>query len=52
MSIRSGCFCENLSKPCTYHEGYADGFDEGLLAGGRLMAKVERDQSDFEEFGL
>lgn len=40
------------ADPCDYHEGYYEGTEDAKLTGGKLLAKIERDQSAFEEFGL
>lgn len=37
---RIGCYCENLRKPCTYHEGYADGWEALMQA---LNVDIEDD---------
>jgi flagellar biosynthesis/type III secretory pathway protein FliH len=31
-SVRADCYCGKYRKPCTYHEGYEDGYDQGQRA--------------------
>ena len=42
--LRSGCWCADTRKPCTYHEGWLDGYEHGQRARAmqELVEETER----------
>ena len=38
--VRRGCECEAWPKPCSYHEGFLDGYEEAKLCNCGIRAAM------------
>ena len=46
--LRSGCWCADTRKPCTYHEGWLDGYEHGQRAASAAVEAAVNPTGEWE----